>query len=376
MRAWLEVDLDVVAANYDIVKRHVGDLTGVFAVIKADAYGHGIEAVVRTLDPQGVHGYAVISLEEALRVRAISHRPVLILGYLDDEELATAIENGFSLNLYDLELARLVQATCDQLGAKARVHLKVETGLNRLGMAPEEALFFVANRDSFPSLEVEAIFTHLSTSSDRHEDLRQLAEFDRALGQMGALGFFAARHMANSHALAHFPEGFFDFVRVGLALYGVEEVLPGLQPSLQCKSVVIQRKHLRRGHSVSYNKLFTAPQDMEIAVIGIGYAEGLSQALTGKAQVLVGGQKKPIIGQICMNLCVVDVTGAEAARGDEVVVIGSQRDEQGGTQTLRVADLAKAAGLRHHEIITRLGKSLPKIYLHSPAQAARQAVGS
>jgi alanine racemase len=173
--------------------------------------------------------------------------------------------------------------------------------------------------------------------------------------------------MANSHALPNFREGFFNAVRLGLALYGVDEVIPGLQPSMECKSVIIQRKRVREGEGISYNKLFRAPRDMEVGVIGLGYAEGLTQALTGKASVLVDGRKTPILGQICMNLCVIDLTDLPGQRGTEVVVVGKQQDE-----CIRVVDLAAAAGIRHHEILTRFGLALPRTYINDPFAIAEK----
>lgn len=358
MRAWLEIDLGAVARNFQQVRRYVSPKADVCVVVKADAYGHGIEPIVATLDREGADSYAVISLDEAMRVREKSEKDVLIMGYLDDVEIAQAIRSGFVLSLFDRELAELYNDIATQEGRIARVQIKVETGLNRLGMTAGEALEILSQPGLFPAVKPEATFTHLSSSVDREEDLRQLGRFNEFLSELEAIGVRLPLHMANSHALGPFPEGHFDVVRVGLAVYGVEPVLPGLSPSLQAKTVVVQRKKLAKGEGTSYNKLFRAPRDMEIAVIAMGYAEGLSQAMTGKADALVHGRRVPIIGQICMNLSVIDASGLPLKRGDEVVIIGRQGDEE-----IRVADMAKACGIRHHEIIQRLGKSLPKIYL-------------
>lgn len=357
MRAWLEIDLDVVARNYRRVKQHLGDVD-VCAVVKADAYGHGIEPIVRTLDREGVASFAVISLDEAKRVRSQSMRDVLIFGYLDDREIEECIREGFVMSLYDRELADVMNQLAIREGKPARVQVKVETGLNRLGMQPDEALDVLGHPHRFPGLKPEAVFTHLTSSSKRESNLRQLARFQPFLATLQAMGVSIPVHMENSHALADFPEGRYDAVRVGLALYGVEMVLPGLEPSLQAKSVVIQRKRLPAGEGTSYNHLFVAPTDMDIAVIAIGYAEGLSQMMTGKVSALVNGVRVPIIGQICMNLSVIDVSGVPAKRGDEVTVIGRQ-----GAEEITVAEMAKAAGIRHHEILTRMGSSLPKVYV-------------
>lgn len=364
MRAWLEVDLDAIAHNTQKVRAHVGPHSRVCAVVKADAYGHGIEPVAAVLDQSGVDSYAVISLDEAIRVRSVSAKDVLIMGYLDEQEIDEAVRQGFVLSLFDRELVDVYVAAAQRMNKPARCQLKAETGLNRLGVFADQAIEILANLNRFPELQLEAIYTHLAMSGNREEDVRQMGAFRPVIEAAEALGIHLPLHMANSHSLSVYPEGFLDWVRVGLALYGVEPVIEGLRPSLQAKTVVIQRKPLKKGEGTSYNKLFRAPEDMEIAVIAMGYAEGLSQGLTGKAQVIVHGVKRPIIGQICMNLSIIDATGLPLQRGDEVVVIGRQGEEE-----IRVADMAIAAGIRHHEIVTRMGRCLPHVYHGAPVSS-------
>jgi len=357
MRAWLEIDLGAIAHNTRLVRAHVGSNTRVCAVVKADAYGHGIEPVAQVLDQEGIDHFAVISLDEAMRVRSVSGLDVLIMGYLDDQEIEEAVRQGFVLSLFDRDLVDVYVAASQKVGKRARCQLKAETGLNRLGIFADQAIEILANLNRFPELSVESIYTHLAMSGDRDEDIRQMGAFQPVIEAAQAMGLRLPLHMANSHALRVYPEGFLDWVRVGLALYGVDTVVDGLRPSLQAKTVVIQKKPLKKGEGTSYNKLFRAPHDMEIAVVAMGYAEGLSQGLTGKAHVLVHGVRRPIIGQICMNLCVIDTTGLPVKRGDEVVIIGRQGDEE-----IRVADMAIQAGIRHHEIVIRMGRGLPHVY--------------
>jgi alanine racemase len=373
MRAWLEIDLGVVSRNCDAIKAHLGK-TGVIAVVKSDAYGHGIEAIVRILEKKGILAFAVISIEEAARVRKVTNLPVLVMGYLEDNEIEQAIACGFVLSLFDIELAQLYQAAAAKLGKRAIVHLKIETGLNRLGLQPEEAEHLLLNQDLFPHLRMEAVYSHLSTSADRTENMGQLQRFEDLLKKTWNGEQPLPLHFANSHALTHFREGFFNAVRLGLALYGVDSVIPGLEPSLECKAVIVQRKKVRAGEGISYNKLFIAPRDMEIGVIGIGYAEGLTQALTGKASVLVEGHRTPILGQICMNLCVIDLTDLPGQRGNQVTVVGKQTRDDGTEEAIRVVDLATDAGIRHHEILTRFGLALPRVYINDPFTVTDQAV--
>jgi len=362
MRAWLEIDLSRLAANLEIVRRQIGSTVGVIAVVKSDAYGHGIGPVVQTLQQQNVSMYAVISLEEAFQVRQVSPAPVLIMGYLDQKEIAEAIAQGFVLSLYDQELAPLYERLAVRVGKTARVHVKVETGLNRLGIPVPAAIDLILSRRHFSHLHVEALFSHLYRASDPVACQLQLDRMQDLLLAVQGKPEVLPVHFSNSAALPHFQAGYFDAIRVGLAIYGVDEVLSGLEPTLTCKTVIAQVKALKKGEGVSYNHLFVAPQDMMIAVIAIGYGEGFSQVLTGHATVLVKGKEVPVLGQICMNLSVVDVSGLGVRRGDEVVVIGRQLNDEGVIGEIRVSDLAKRSRLRHHEIITRLGSVLPRHY--------------
>lgn len=353
-RAWIEIDLGAVQDNLDVIRKHVGG-KGVWAVVKADAYGHGINPVSRALDFAGIDGFACISLAEARMIRHTSLKPVLIIGYLDEAEMAAAVSDGFHLSLYDLGLVPLYEAAARLTGRPAIIHLNVETGLNRLGIAPAEAAAFARSLDEHPDLKLFGLMTHLSNSADRDEDLRQLTRFQEVVDAVPA---GTQIHMVKSHALSHFPEGVFDFVRVGLAVYGFEEVISGLTPAMAVKTVVMQRKPLKKGEGVSYGKVFVAPEDMEIAVLAMGYNEGLSLSMSEKIDFLINGHRVRQIGRICMNLCMVDVTGIPAERGDEAVVLGSQ-----GDHSINACEIAERTGLRQHEIVTRMGRSLTKRYL-------------
>lgn len=356
MRAWIEIDLSALQKNLDTIRGYIGGDCGVYAVVKADAYGHGIEPVCRTLDANHIDGFAVIGFEEALRVRSVSSRPVLVMGYLDRDELAEAIRLGLELSVYDRSLWDEISQIAQRSGRVAQVHLKVETGLNRLGMSECETIEVLELAKTEQNIQVCGIFSHLSNSASRSDVLDQHERFLRVLPIAQEQGVPA--HMVKSHALPQYPEGQLDFVRVGLAVYGFEEVIPGLIPAMSAKTVIMQRKKLAKGEGVSYGKQFVAPHDMEIAVMAMGYAEGLSLSMSEKFQVLVNGQFARQIGRVCMNLSVIDVTGIPAERGDEVVVVGTQ-----GELTIRACDIAAWTGIRQHEIVTRLGKSLPKVYV-------------
>lgn len=362
MRAWLEIDLDQLRANYQIVRAHVGASVGIIAVVKSDAYGLGLAEVARALESTDVAMFAVIDVAEAIRVRQVSAKPILILGYVDSKDLVEAIEAGFVLSLYDKELVPFYERVAARLGQNVRVHVKVDTGLNRLGMKPEDAADFLMSSRLFPHVSVEGIFSHLGNATDANQNQAQLAQLHDLLVKIQGKTEVLPIHLVSSYALTNFKEGYFDAVRVGLALYGTDAVLPGLQPVYSCKSVVMQVKNLPAGAGVGYGQLFTTSHETTIAVIAIGYGEGLSQIMTGRLEVLIQGQKVPAVGQISMNMITVDVTGLGAKRGDEVVIIGSQKAADGSESTITAVELAKRSGIRHHELVTRLGLALPKFY--------------
>ncbi len=355
--AWIEIDLNRIRQNLKTIQAFIGKECGIMAVVKSDAYGHGIEPIAKVCDEWGVASFAVISLQEARRARSVSNRDVLIMGYLTDSDYGQAIQEGFLLSLYEADLVPILESAAVTAKQKARVHLKVETGLNRLGIEPAESIRLLKELDHNENFVVESVFSHLANSADQRENAKQWDRFQPVLDAARALNVEISAHLTKSHALKPFPESFLSFVRVGLAIYGFEEVIPGLVPALTAKSVVMQRKKLRAGEGVSYLHLFRAPHDMEIAVVAMGYTEGLSVSMSEKIDMLVNGNRARQLGRICMNLSMIDVTGIPAKRGDEVVVIGTQDRE-----TIRACDIAERTGLRQHEIVTRIGKSLPKRY--------------
>lgn len=362
MRAWLEIDLAAIVNNYQIVKKVAGRDVAVMAIVKSDAYGHGLGPIAELLDKQNVDMFGVNTLDEAHLVASKSDQPVLILGYLDQKELSEAIESNFILSLFDKELLPLIERTAQRLNRQARVHLKIDTGMNRLGLKTEEAIHFLSAQRLFPHIKVEGIFSHLAKATDPISDRKQLQRLHEVLVAIQGVGEVVPIHLNNSFGLAAFPEGNFDMVRIGLGLYGVEPLLSGLLPSLTCKAVIMQIKQIDTGDGVGYDHLFVAQKPTTIAVVALGYGEGYTQLLTGKAEAIVHGKRVPVIGKISMNMLTVEVTGLPVKRGEEVVLIGKQKGPDGSFGEITVAELAQKSGVRHHEILIRLGSSLPKLY--------------
>lgn len=365
MRAWLEVNIATLQDNFRLIRATVGNAVGVIAVVKSDAYGLGIEPIVTGLEKMeasGVAMYAVIDVAEAFRVRSVTEKPILVLGYVDSNDLVHAIEAGFVLSAYDKDLIPFYERVAHRLGKVVRVHVKVDTGLNRLGMNIDDAADFLSSQRLFPHISVEGIFSHLANAANSEQNGLQLSRLHELLVKIQGKTEVLPIHLASSYALPGFRVGYFDAVRIGLALYGTDEVLPGLQPVYSCKSVVMQVKTVPAGTGVGYNHLFKADRETTLAVVAIGYGEGLSQVMTGKLDVIIQGKKVPVVGQISMNMVTADVTGLAVKRGEEVVIVGSQKGPDGATATTTVAELAKRSGIRHHELITRLGLGLPKFY--------------
>ena len=363
MHAWLEIDLSTVSHNLGQIKKTIGSGVDVIAVVKADAYGHGLKKITQTLDTKDVSMFAVMMLEEAQEVRRISDKPILLMGYLDMKELTDAIDEGYILSLYDKEQFGYYQRTAERMGKRVVVHLKVETGLNRLGVMPDDAAEFLIGLHRFPNIDVKAIFSHLSCADKKDQNLAQLRVIQDLLVAMQGKVSLLPIHLVSSYALKNFKEGYFDAVRVGLALYGMDNVVEGLKPTLACKSKVMQVKEILAGEGISHSRYHVTDKATKIAIISIGYSDGLSQVFRGNMSVLINGDKCPIIGQICMNHIIADVTKLKVKRDNEVVIIGQQKSPEGKISEITISELAEQGRIRHHEIVTRLGGALAKLYL-------------
>ncbi|HUD20720.1 MAG TPA: alanine racemase, partial [Candidatus Saccharimonadales bacterium] len=300
MQAWAEIDLGVIEKNTEIVRKQIGADIGIIGVIKSDAYGHGIARVAPTLEKSDVSMLATISLEEAWAARQVCQLPIIVLGYLDPKEIAEAAEAGFTLSLYDVELAALYERIAARVGRRLRVHLAIETGMNREGLKPEEAREFLSAIHRYPHVRVEAMFSHFYSPAEKSENLKQLGVLQHLIVDLEGKIPVLPIHLSSSCSLKNFKEGYFDAVRVGLALYGLDEVLPGLAPAMTVKSKVAQVKEVANGEGVGYDHTFIATAPTTVAIISIGCADGLTQRLEGQMEVLLDGKKVPVIGKICM----------------------------------------------------------------------------
>jgi len=366
---WLEVDLNAIASNTRLVKALVGPDVRVLISMKADAYGHGALPVARTTLNNGAEWLGVATLSEAQPLRAAGvAAPILVFGYIPPWQARDAVRLDLRATVYDLAPAKaLAQAAVEQ-GTEARVHVKIDTGMARLGLRWEDIpaiVDFFQTLRATPGLSVEGVFTHFATadSSDQTYARRQLERFHTVLATLDAEGLRPPiTHAANSAATLTLPEARFDMVRPGIAIYGLapsDDVrLPeGFRPALAFKTQVAQVKDVPAGEGVSYGATYITTRQTRIAVLPVGYADGFRRGPTNWGEVLLRGQRAPILGRVCMDQCMVDVThipGVE--QGDEVVLIGRQ-----GSDELTAEAVATRLGAIAYEVVAELLARVPRV---------------
>lgn len=370
---WIEIDRGALVNNVRQVRKLLRSTCLLTGVVKANAYGHGAVATSRILVEAGVDRLAVAALSEALELRAggISV-PILVLGYTPGALAADAVTQDVTLAVYDLEVAAEIAAAAQTLGKRARVHLKVNSGMNRLGVAPEEAPELLAAMGALEGLEVEGIFTHFATSdTDRDFAEVQFRRFASLLEELAAAGLRPPlAHAANSAATLTMPHTHLDMVRCGIVLYGLDPDLEGtplpptFKPALSWKAQVAQLRQLQPGDAVSYGREFIADRPMAVATIPVGYADGFPRRPFTWGSVLIHGQAAPILGRVCMDQCVVDVTAIAAQqpvrRGDEVVIIGRQ-----GSAEISAAEAGQRIGTINYDVVCRIMARVPRYVVAS-----------
>lgn len=362
--AWIEVDLNAIAANISAVRDWVGPRTDVMAVVKANAYGHGLVPAARAALKGGAAALGVARLEEGLRLRSAGiGAPVVVLGCALPEQAEALVRAGLSQTVSDIGLARALSQASLALDKPARVHLKIDTGMGRVGVHPEDAPALGGKIVSLPGLTLEGIATHIpwDEAVDMPRAEAQIARFKACLQALGLRPRW--RHAANSVITARMPHAHLDLVRVGLLTYGIPPAdgAPhiGLRPALSIKARLVQIRSMQPGQTVSYGGTFTVTRPSRLAVVPIGYADGYARSLSNRAQMLIRGQRCPVVGRICMDQTVVDVTGVPgAAVGDEVIALG-----RAGGDEISVWELANLADSITHEVVSRLSRRLPRVFI-------------
>jgi alanine racemase len=364
---WAEIDLDAIAFNLGAFKKHVGERVKIIAVVKANAYGHGAIPVAKAALDAGAEMLAVHRTIEAVALRRAGLRaPILVMGYTPPDGAGLVVEHHLTPSLMTLEFAQALAGRASAVGERIPVHVKVDSGMSRYGLMPEEAVDFLRGVGSLPGLQIEGLFTHLATAdwANPTYTLQQLEIFNQVRQAAQQAGFaFSLVHAANSAATMKLPKAHFDAVRPGVALYGLEpssEWPPvfEIRPALTLKSKVSRVRRLPAGAGVSYSRTFITPQPTLAALVPVGYGDGYHRILSNQSQVLIRGRRAQMIGRVCMDQFVVDASGIpDVQQDDEVVLIGQQGDER-----IRAEEIAALAGTINYEITTSLLPRVARVY--------------
>lgn len=368
LTTYAQIDLDALDHNIRAMQTRVGPSVELIPVVKANAYGHGAVPVGRAALESGVKRLAVARPDEGVQLRRAGiDAPVLVMGYAIPAEAGLYVKNHLTATVNTLEMAEALSDRASASGVTANVHLKVDTGMGRFGLLPDEVAPFAGKIGRLPHIDLEGIFTHFATSDEQDKTYvnQQLERFIHALDALRAAGIeVPLRHAANSGAILDTPEAYFDAVRSGVMTYGlypsdqVSHSVP-LQPILSLHSHVGRIRTLPAGSTVGYGRMWTASRPTTVALIPIGYGDGYRRSLTNRGVMLIGGRRAPLIGRVSMDQIVADITDLHGVRQDDpVVLLGRQGDE-----CLTAEELAALAGTINYEVTTGLLPRLPRVYV-------------
>ena len=367
---WIEVNLDDLAHNMSEVRKAVKEDVLVTAVIKADGYGHGAVEIADVLLKNGADRLAVATLSEAIVLRRVYREtPILVMGYTPESCAEEVVQNSIIQTVYSLEQAEAFSEIAQALEKEVVFHIKVDTGMSRLGFQPDIATVETIKKIvELPKIKIEGIFTHFALADEKDKTFtnRQYARFRELLEKLEVEGIeIPIKHCANSAAIIDMQDYHLDMVRAGIMLYGLypsdevnkEDVK--LKQVMSLKAKISHLKEIEAGIGISYGLKHVTANQAKIATLPIGYADGFTRMLSGKAEVIVKGKKVPVVGRICMDQCMIDVTGIDALnRGDVVTLIGKE-----GEQEISVDDVAAKLGTINYEVVCMMGKRIPRVYI-------------
>jgi len=357
---WAEIDIDSLKSNFLLVRKIVGKDVGVISIVKADAYGHGAVSVSRALIESGSDMLGVATVEEALELRESGIKaPIILLGGVQPDEAERVVKNDLIPSLFSLSTAQAINKYAEKTGRRVKYHLKVDTGMSRLGVGTEEICESLNVLSGFKNLDMEGVFTHLANADREVSDftLKQMSIFKAMVSLVKQAGFYPKyMHMANSAGIQRFPGSHMNLVRPGIMLYGSGRMGDyDLKPVMRLKTRIIQLKSLPTATPVGYGGIFVTRRPTVIATLPIGYADGYMRRLSNRARVSVGGLTAPVAGTVCMDLTMIDVTEVPGVRvGDEVVLFGDER--------VSVEDVARWADTISYEVLSITGKRVPRVY--------------
>ncbi len=367
-RIWAEVNLDAIENNIKLIRKTVNKNSIVMAIVKADAYGHGAVTVAKTLLSSGADRLGVACVDEAMQLRSAGvNAPILILGKVFSHEFDNLIDFGITSTVFNYDEAKKLSDIAEKKGKKAVVHIKIDTGMNRIGIIAgrDDTLCNIKRLYDLPGLYIEGIFSHLSCADTDNKEftLHQIELFKKVIADIENEGIhIPIKHIANSAAILKYKEAHFDMVRAGIICYGC---MPskyikhdGFVPAMSLKTLVSRVEEINVGDIVSYGGTFKAEKPTKIASLCLGYADGYSRKLSNKAKVIIKGKKAEIVGNICMDQCMVDVTLVNnISVGDVATLFGVE-----GSVSVSVDELADIIGTINYEVLCMVSKRVPRIY--------------
>lgn len=377
---WAQIDLDAAAHNMRQIRKHVGLDVKIAAVVKANAYGHGSVELAKTFAENGADCFAVSSLDEAVELRRYAHidKEIFILGHTDARRTEELLTYDIEPAVFNLKNAEFFSQEAQRLGKTLRVHIAVDTGMSRVGFQVNEfSVSEIKAIAALPNIEIRGMFTHFAVSDikDKTFTREQYGHFRWMCKRMEEEGIhIALRHCCNSAAALELPEYYCDMVRPGIIMYGCEpspdvDIKPyDLRPVMSLRCCIAHVKLIDAGATVSYGRHYTAPSRRKIATLPVGYADGYSRILSGKVDVLYHGHRVPQVGAICMDQCMIDVSGeANVHAGDEVVLFGRQ-----GDSFIPIEEIAAACGTINYEIMCDISRRVPRVYMKNGKVVGRE----
>ena len=369
-RVQANVNLEAIRNNLLEVKKKIGDWTKLMVIIKADAYGHGAVGLAKSIgDGSGVDYYGVAIIEEAVELRRAGiNKPILVLGYTPREQYQLVVAYDVAQTIFQYEMAEALSEEAKRQGKTAKIHIKLDTGMSRIGFADtKESVSEIKRIAALPNIEIEGLFSHFARAdeTDRtptEEQLKRYIAFYSLLEQKNIM--IPIRHIANSAGIIEFPKAYFNMVRCGIATYGiypsdmVNKDAMNLIPAMELKTHVVYVKELEEGVGISYGATYITRRKTKVATIPVGYADGYSRNLSNVGKVIIHGQYAPIIGRICMDQFMVDVSDiAEVKQGDIVTLLGRDKEAY-----ISVEELAQWSHSFAYELVCTIGKRIPRVY--------------
>ncbi len=366
---WAEIDLAAIRNNLRCIKKALSPGTRIMAAVKANAYGHGVKEVSRVCLEEMVDFLAVATLDEALELIAEGiAAPIMVLGYVPEQYADIIVSHGIRTAVYDASFARELSKAAQTQGKTARIHIKIDTGMGRIGFAPgSDTTGIIEDIAALPGIEVEGIFTHFTEADSQNdqftrEQFKVFQDFTSDLDERGL--HIPIKHCSNSAAIFRYPETHLDMVRVGIILYGLypSQFMKGMDlgivPAMTLKSRVSMVKKLSEGHGVSYGRTHMCKQETRVATLPVGYADGYSRSFSNRAWAMIKGHKADSLGVVCMDQCMFDISGREdIVEGDEAILFGKEADG------ITADDLALIANTINYEIVCLVSSRVPRTYV-------------